>query len=112
MKYLLSVYRPHDYDHAASLDDVARRAIDAVNEEMKVAGVRVFVGGLRPPDSARTLSPQSNGDIGASDGPYAETTGYVDGFWVLECANLDDAMAWGRKAALACRATVEVRAFH
>jgi len=30
---------------------------------------------------------------------------------VLEAANLDDALAWGRKAAVACRAPVEVRPF-
>lgn len=30
---------------------------------------------------------------------------------VLEAANLDDALAWGRKAVVACRAPVEVRPF-
>ncbi len=33
----------------------------------------------------------------------------MGGFWVLEAANLDDALAWGRKAVVACRAAVEVR---
>jgi hypothetical protein len=31
---------------------------------------------------------------------------------VLDVANLDEALAWGRKAAVACRASVEVRPFH
>jgi hypothetical protein len=34
------------------------------------------------------------------------------GFWVLEAADLEEALAWGRKAAVACRASVEVRPFH
>jgi hypothetical protein len=34
----------------------------------------------------------------------------VGGFWVLEAADLDEALAWGRKVAIACRAPVEVRA--
>jgi hypothetical protein len=33
----------------------------------------------------------------------------VGGFWVLEAADLDEALAWGRKVAIACRAPVEVR---
>ena len=32
--------------------------------------------------------------------------------WVLAAANMDEALAWGRKAAIACRAPVEVRQFH
>jgi hypothetical protein len=33
----------------------------------------------------------------------------VGGFWILETADLDEALAWGRKAVKACRAPVEVR---
>ena len=36
---------------------------------------------------------------------------HVGGFWVLEAADLDEALAWGRKAVVACRTPVEVRAF-
>lgn len=36
---------------------------------------------------------------------------HIDGFWVMEAANLDEALAWARKAAVACRAPVEVRPF-
>jgi hypothetical protein len=32
--------------------------------------------------------------------------------WVLHAANLDEALAWGRKAAIACRTSIEVRPFH
>jgi len=46
-----------------------------------------------------------------SDGPYLETKEYVGGFWILEAADMDEALAWGRKAVVACRVPVEVRAF-
>lgn len=111
-QYWVAVHRPNGYDHAALLDEVARRDIDAVNDEMKAAGVRVFVGGLRATSCSKSVRPQSNGDVIVSEGPYVATTDYVDGFWVLQCANLDEALGWGRKAALACRASVEVRPFH
>ena len=46
-----------------------------------------------------------------TDGPYPETKEHIGGFWILEAADLDEALAWARKAAVACRAPVEVRPF-
>ncbi len=109
-RYLVAIYRPANYDPAVSEDEAMGREIDALNEEMKAAGVRVFVGGLQPESSARSLRLRPRGKV--PDGPYAETKEHIGGFWVLEAADLDEALAWGRKAAIACRASVEVRPFH
>jgi len=79
---------------------------------MEAAGVRVFAGGLQPETSARSLRLQPAGQVLITDGPYAETKEHIGGFWVLEATDLDDALAWGRKAAVACRASVEVRPSH
>ena len=46
-RYLVSIYRPGNYDPAVSEDEVMHREIDALNNEMKAAGVRLFVGGLQ-----------------------------------------------------------------
>jgi hypothetical protein len=110
--YLIAIHRPNDYDPPASEDDAMRREIDALNNEMRAAGVRVFVGGLRPVSSAKSLNPQANGEVTTTNGPYLKTSEHVGGFWVLETDSIDEALAWGRKAALACRAPVEVRPFH
>jgi hypothetical protein len=83
----------------------------ALNEEMMAAGVGIFVGGLRPASSARSLRVQGDGKVLVTDGPYLETKEHVGGFWVLEAADLDAALAWGRKAAIACRAPVECARF-
>ncbi len=85
--------------------------IDALNDEMVAAGVRVFVGGLLPATSAKSLRSSPDGVI-ITDGPHLQTKEHVGGFWVLEAANMDEAMEWGRKAVIACRAPVEVRPFH
>jgi hypothetical protein len=111
-QYMVSVHRPSDYDHAAQINAAVHRDIDMVNEAMKAAGVRVFVGGLRPTSYAKSLRHQAKDEIILCDGPYVEAGNYVDGFWVLECADVDEALAWGRKAATACRASVEVRPFY
>ncbi len=61
-------------------------------------------------ESARQLA-QPDGKVLVTDGPYLETKEHVGGFWILEAANLDEALAWGRKAVVACRAPVEVGSF-
>jgi hypothetical protein len=109
-QYLVAIHHPDDYDPSTE-DEAMSRDIDALNDEMVAAGVRIFVGGLLPASSARSLRAQPDGKVLITDGPYLETKEHIGGFWVLEAANLDDALAWGRKAAVACRAPVEVRPF-
>jgi len=111
-KYLVAIHHPDNYDPAVAEDAAMDCAIDVLNEEMVAAGIRVFVGGLQPPDRAKSLRRQPDGTVSVTDGPYLKTTEHVGGFWVLEVASMDEAMAWGRKAAIACRTSVEVRPFH
>jgi hypothetical protein len=65
-------------------------------------------------NGAKTTAPQSSRPafkVLITDGPYLQTKEHIGGFWLLEAASLDDALAWWRKAAVACRAPVEVRPF-
>lgn len=86
--------------------------IDALNNEMVAAGVRLFVGGLQPAVSAKSLRAQADGEVIVTEGPHLQGNEHVGGFWVLDVANEADALEWGRKAAIACRAPVEVRPFN
>jgi hypothetical protein len=107
-QYSVAIHHPDDYDPSVETEAMSRD-IYALNDEMEAAGVRTFVAGLSPASSARSLRAQPDGKVLITDGPYLETKEHIGGFWVLEAANLDDALAWGRKAAVACRAPVEVR---
>lgn len=111
-QYLVAVHHPDDYDPSVAEDEAMDRDIDALNDEMKAAGVRIFVGGLNTAGSAKSLRAQPTGEVLIADGPYLETREHVCGFWVLEAADLAEALAWGRKATVACRAPVEVLAFN
>ena len=51
------------------------------------------------------------GRASLTDGPFAETKELIGGFWVIECDDLDQALAWAEKCALACRRPIEVRPF-
>lgn len=110
-QYLVAIHHADDYDPASD-DDAMRRDITALNVEMKAAGIRVFVGGLDAAPHAVSIRAKPGGGLLVTDGPYLETKEHVGGFWVLELPSRDEAIAWGRKAALACRAPVEIRAFH
>lgn len=103
--YLVSGYLPDNYDPSSETEETIE-AIHALNREMIAAGVRKFAGGL---GSSHTLRPQPNGDLLLTDGPYLETKEHVGGLWILECANLDEAVGWARKGGKACRFAVEVR---
>jgi hypothetical protein len=111
-KYLVAIHRPDGYDASIAEDAAMARGIDAVNDAMVAAGVRVFVGGLHAPSAAKSLRRQPDGTLLLSDGLYLGATEHVSGFWVLDVADIDEAVVWGRKAAIACRASVEVRPFH
>jgi hypothetical protein len=109
-QYLVAIHHLDNYDPSVE-DEVMHRDIDVLNDEIEAAGARLFAGGLSTASSARSLRKQSDGKVLVTDGPYLETKEHVGGFWILEAADLDEALAWGRKAVIACRAPVEVRAF-
>ena len=104
-QYLVSGYLPDNFDPSTQTEETIE-AIHALNREMIAAGVRKFAGGLGP---TRTLRPQPNGELLVTDGPYLETKEHVGGLWILECADMDEVLAWARKGAKVCRVPVEVR---
>ena len=109
-QYLISVIHPENYITAPAEMEKVTRQVDVLNGELQAAGAWVFAGGLHPSSSATTLRAQ-DGVVVTTDGPFAETAEQVGGFWVIEAADLDAALDWGRKATIACAATIEVRPF-
>src|SRR6202040_393330 len=109
-QYLVAIHLPDDFDPSAQ-DEAMERDIHALNEEMGAKGIRLFAGGLRPASEAKSLRIQPDRKVLITDGPYLETKEHVGGFWILEAADMDEALAWARKAVIVCRAPVEVRSF-
>lgn len=110
-RFLVAIHHRDDFDAAAHEDAATRSDIDALNDEMIAAGVRVFVGGLHRAHTAKSLTSEGE-EVVVRDGPYIKAAEHVAGFWVLEVPNEEEALEWGRKAVRACRAPVEVRQFH
>jgi hypothetical protein len=104
-QFLVAGYLPDDFD-PSKMDEAVGREIYALNKEMIAAGVRKFACGL---GAAKSLRPQKDGEVLITDGPYLETKEHIGGFWILECADMDEAVAWARKGVAATRGQVEVR---
>ena len=107
-QYLVANYLPDDFD-PSTLTEAMIEEIHALNREMIAAGVRKFACGISPAGSAKTLRAQPDGKVLVTDGPYTETKEHMGGFWILECADLDEALAWAKKGAIACDVAGEVR---
>ena len=111
-QYLLSVWHSPDNpmpdDPAVMQKAVAQ--VDAFNADLQSAGAWVFAGGLHEPSWA-TVVRATDGDPIMTDGPFAETKEQLGGFWIITAPDLDAALAWAVKGAVACMAPVEVRPF-
>jgi hypothetical protein len=104
-QFLVAGYLPDDFD-PSQMDESVGAEIHALNKEMIEAGVRKFACGL---GAAKSLRGQADGKVFVTDGPYVEAKEHIGGFWILECADMDEAMAWARKGVKATRGQVEVR---
>ena len=61
------------------------------------------------PTRAATTVRVRNGETVVTDGPFAETREQLGGFYILECASLDEALGWAAKVPDAGTGSVEVR---
>jgi len=106
--YLVAIQHPDNFD-PSTVDEATVHDINVLNDELEDAGARIFAGGLSAASQAKSLRPQPNGEVLITDGPYLEAKEHVGGFTILEAADMDEALAWARKGAIACRTPVEVR---
>jgi hypothetical protein len=49
--------------------------------------------------------------VAVTDGPFIEAREWLGGFWIVEAADLDAALALAREGSAACGGPVEVRPF-
>src|SRR5215469_4255445 len=108
-QYLLALYR----DYAVPLSPERSRqvwaGVNALGDRMADAGAFVFKGGMRGGPESATVVRQSGGDFLMTDGPYTETKEHLAGFWIIDAADLDEALEWARLAAVAEQRPIEFR---
>ena len=106
--YLLTIQLPDNFDPSTQSAETVQN-INALNDELEAAGARLLAVGLGPASQAKSLRGQPNGEVLVTDGPYLEAKEHTGGFWILEAADMDEALAWARKAAFAPSSRGEVR---
>ncbi len=82
--------------------------VEAFNEELRQTGAWVFACGLHPADTATVVLAKDD-EVLITDGPFAETKEHLGGFWIVDVADLDAALALAARGSAACRGAVEVR---
>ena len=81
-----------------------------MNAELQAEGSWVFGGGLQPPATAKVVRVR-DGELSRTDGPFAEGKEQIGGFWIIEAADMEAALALAARASVACQEAVEVRPF-
>jgi hypothetical protein len=110
VKYLCTIYGDETQWGSATPDQISAvmQAYEAFGREVSEAGAFIAGEGLEPTSAATTVRVR-DGERLLSDGPFAETKEQLGGFYLLECASLDEAIEWASKIPAASSGSVEVR---
>jgi hypothetical protein len=113
-QYLLSAHsvddsEPRDPMTGEQMQQIMA-SVHALEEEMKSAGAWLFGGRLHEPGTA-TVVRVSDGEVLATDGPFAESREHLGGFYIIEAKDLDAALAWASKVSGLVNTPIEVRPF-
>ena len=107
-RYLLMIYGDESVDLHPDEMQKAMAGYDAFTNEVKSAGAYQTGEALQPTATATTVRVR-NGETLITDGPFAETKEQLGGFYLLDCKNLDEAVAYAAKIPGALRGSIEVR---
>ncbi|MFT3660792.1 MAG: YciI family protein [Gordonia sp. (in: high G+C Gram-positive bacteria)] len=97
MKYAL-LLMGHVNDDAAETGCASPEEYFAFDQEITAAGVVVDSFALEDPDQAVVVRSDASGERVVTAGPYAEVREFVGGTYVIEVADLDEAIAWARRS--------------
>ena len=107
-QYMLLVYEEEvDPAEQAERENVAPMLVE-LHRSLREAGLLVGVRRLRTTDSATSVRVR-DGQTEIVDGPFAVTKERLAGYYILECADLDEALRQAARMPMAPWATIEVR---
>ncbi|KRE89352.1 hypothetical protein ASG87_03150 [Frateuria sp. Soil773] len=86
-------------------------AMDRFNEELVKAGVFVAAAGLKNGAEARRITFDGT-EFAIVDGPFAESKELVAGFEIWEVGDMDEALAWMKRAPMTAGSVIEILPFY
>jgi hypothetical protein len=110
MQYLALIYTDPAREPAYGTPAFEKMMGDyfALTKKAKDAGVMLAGEGLEGVETATSVRVKA-GRTETMDGPFAVTKEYLGGFYLLDCKDLDEAIAWAAQIPSAAWGTVELR---
>ncbi|AXC15126.1 hypothetical protein ACPOL_5882 [Acidisarcina polymorpha] len=111
MRYMMLIYSQEDEKAPTEAVAEVAEAHRQLMTETRLRGVFRAADPLQRSSTATTVRSE-NGKVLLTDGPYAETKEQLAGYYILECRDLDEAIAWAARIPTAClggSGCVEVR---
>jgi hypothetical protein len=110
-QYLLAIHKADGEKRSKERTRQVWAGVVALNDRMTDAGAFVYQGGLHGGSVSATVVRQSGDDFLMTDGPYTETKEHLAGFYIINAADLDEALEWAKLATVAQQRPVEIRPF-
>jgi hypothetical protein len=108
MRVLVVVKASHESEAGQMPSEAILREMGQFNEELVKAGVMQAGEGLHPSSKGKRVR-FSGSQRTVIDGPFAETKELIAGFWLWKVKDIDDAVAWLKKAPFGGGTEVEIR---
>lgn len=110
MKYMCLICSPEDYYSRLSEEALGAlyQGYEDYHQAVTDAGVLVDSNRLQPSSTATSVRVR-DGETLTTDGPFADTKEQCGGYYLLDCADLDEALAWAARIPSATYGTIEVR---
>jgi hypothetical protein len=86
------------------------RRVGELEQEMMSADALVYSGRLHGPEATTVVS-VTDGKTMTTDGPFAETKEQLGGFYIVDAANMGEALSWAEKTSACVEKPIEVRPF-
>ena len=102
MQYMFLIYSKETEEMTEEQANEIRRAHRSVLEETSRRGILLGVDRLHPTVTATSVRRSSEGAM-VTDGPFAETKEQLAGYYMIECADLDEAIEWAKRIPSGCR---------
>ena len=102
---------PLGYETASpeiQLDPERVAAMMKYNEALQAAGVLITLDGLHPPSMGARVS-FATGKPVVTDGPFTESKEVLGGYWMIEVASREEAIAWASRCPASANEIIEIR---
>jgi hypothetical protein len=109
MRYMMLIH--HDEAALAKAPPTMWGDYAAFNEAAAKAGISYEPGSRLRPSSAASTVRVSGDKTAVLDGPYADTKEQLAGYFTIDVADLDQAIAWAARCPSARYGSIEIRPF-